>query len=246
MTESTPVPGTQEEPDLHGEAATVVLLRESPRGVQVLLLERPSHRGSFAGAWVFPGGHVDPEDREDIPHDCPDPLLRAARRAGVRETMEETGVEITEADLAALSTWTPPPSVPKRLLTWFFLAAVEGSVSGPLRLSPDEHVDHVWLSPAEALERHASGTMELVPPTWMTLSWLSHHGTAAGAIAAALVTEPFEYKSVAARNDEGRPIVVWAGDEAYSLDGLGGLPGARNRITLDVRPWVHEMTYPLA
>lgn len=241
MPESTPAAGTQDEPALHGEAATVVLLRESPHGPQVLLLERPSHRGSFAGAWVFPGGHVDPEDREGVPRDSPDPLLGAARKAGVRETQEETGVEIAEADLAALSTWTPPPSVPKRLLTWFFLATVEESASEPLRLSPDEHVDHVWLTPAEALERHASGTMELVPPTWMTLSWLSRHGTAAGAVAVARAGEPSEYKSVAARNDEGRPIVVWAGDEAYTLDDLAGPPGARNRITLDVRPWVHEV-----
>ena len=46
-----------------GVAATVVLLRDSPEGPEVLLLERPRHRGSFAGAWVFPGGGVDPEDR---------------------------------------------------------------------------------------------------------------------------------------------------------------------------------------
>jgi hypothetical protein len=47
---------------LHGTAATVVLLRDAPDGLQVLLLERPGHRGAFAGAWVFPGGVVDPQD----------------------------------------------------------------------------------------------------------------------------------------------------------------------------------------
>ncbi|TFC71314.1 NUDIX hydrolase [Cryobacterium sp. TMS1-20-1] len=46
-----------------GVAATVVLLRDGAEGPEVLLLERPRHRGSFAGAWVFPGGGVDPEDR---------------------------------------------------------------------------------------------------------------------------------------------------------------------------------------
>lgn len=241
MTEGRqPVPETTDEPALHGDAATVVLLRDAPCGLEVLLLERPSHRGSFAGAWVFPGGHVDPEDREEVPRDSPEPLVSAARRAGVRETWEETGVVIAQEDLATLSVWTPPPTVPKRLLTWFFLATVELAASQRLRLSPDEHVDHAWLTPAEALERHAGGAMELVPPTWMTLSWLTGHRTAVEAVAAARATVPADFKSVGARNDEGRPMVAWAGDEAYDLDGLAGPPGARNRITLDVRPWFHE------
>ncbi|PCC24338.1 hypothetical protein CIK75_13855 [Glutamicibacter sp. BW78] len=234
------MPESPEEPALHGDAATVVLLRDAPRGLEVLLLERPSHRGSFAGAWVFPGGHVDPEDRDEVPQDSVEPLLGAARQAGVRETWEETGVVINEQDLAPLSVWAPPPSVPKRLLTWFFLATVELAASQRLRLSPDEHVDHAWLTPAEALERHARGAMELVPPTWMTLSWLTDHRTAAEAMAAARAAEPAVFKSVGARNDEGSPIVAWAGDEAYDLDGETGPQGARNRITLDIRPWFHE------
>ncbi|MDN5754797.1 MAG: NUDIX hydrolase [Arthrobacter sp.] len=236
------MPEATHEPALHGDAATVVLLRDAPRGLEVLLLERPSHRGSFAGAWVFPGGHVDPEDRDEVPRDCPDPPAGAARCAGVRETREETGMVIAQEDLAALSIWTPPPSVPKRLLTWFFLAAVDTEATGPLRLSPEEHVDHAWLTPAEALERHAGGSMELVPPTWMTLNWLSGHRSAAAAVAAARASEPADFKSVGARNDEGHPIVAWAGDEAYDLDGHPGPPGARNRITLDVRPWFHEQS----
>lgn len=248
------------EPELHGDAATVVLLRESPRGPEVLLLERPSHRGSFAGAWVFPGGHVDPGDRVAIAgpatpavaraagrpvpgeHDggAPEPLLAAALRAGVRETYEETGLEIVEAELAGFSMWTPPPTAPKRLRTWFFLAVVDVEASKHLRLSPDEHVDHAWLTPAEALRRHGEGSISLVPPTWMTLRWLTGQASAAGAIRAARSKPPRDFRSLRTLDEEGRPIVAWAGDEAYDLNGLAGPPGARNRIHLGSLPWVRE------
>src|SRR6187399_1716754 len=66
-------------------AATVVLLRDGDHGLEVLMIERPD-RGSFAGAWVFPGGKLDPGDGD--PADEP----ATALRAGTRETWEETGV----------------------------------------------------------------------------------------------------------------------------------------------------------
>lgn len=243
MPESVPAPG------LHGDAATVVVLRESPRGPQVLLLERPSHRGSFAGAWVFPGGYVDPEDRDIPPRhdgDALDPLAAAALRAGVRETREETGLEVREAELAAFSVWTPPPTAPKRLRTWFFLATVDAPADGRITLSPDEHVDHVWLRPAEALERHGEGGISLVPPTWMTLRWLSRQATAAGAVEAARRKRPADFRSLRTLDEDGQPIVAWAGDEAYDLDGLAGPAGARNRVRLGSLPWIRERATPVA
>lgn len=241
--------------ELHGDASTVVLLRESPRGPEVLLLERPSHHGSFAGAWVFPGGHVDPEDRQGpvapsarTPHDgeARDPLVAAALRAGVRETLEETGLEILEAGLVGFSLWTPPPTAPKRLRTWFFLAVVDAAASDRLRLSPDEHVDFAWLTPAEALRRHGEGAISLVPPTWMTLRWLTRHATAAGAVEAARRQPPADFRSLRTVDDEGQPIVAWAGDEAYDLDGQAGPAGSRNRVRVGSLPWVRERTPPLA
>ena len=72
-----------------GAAATVVLLRDGERGLEVLLAERPRDRGSFAGAWVFPAG----------PSTTPTPSAarstpRTPRRAAVRETREEIGLEL--------------------------------------------------------------------------------------------------------------------------------------------------------
>lgn len=43
-------------------AATVMLLRDTERGMEVLLLERSGKSESFAGAFVFPGGKVDLHD----------------------------------------------------------------------------------------------------------------------------------------------------------------------------------------
>ena len=43
-------------------AATVVLLRDAPGGVETLMLRRNSKLAFAGGAWVFPGGRIDPED----------------------------------------------------------------------------------------------------------------------------------------------------------------------------------------
>ena len=96
---------------LPGAAATVVLLRDGERGLEVLLAERPRDRGSFAGAWVFPGGAVDDADAAGGSVDTED----AARRAAVRETREEIGLELDRYDLVPFSHWTPPKNSPKQL-----------------------------------------------------------------------------------------------------------------------------------
>lgn len=73
-------------------AATLVLMREASSGPpQLLVMERTGHMAFAAGALVFPGGRIDPEDREAaerFPH-VPD---AAARLAAIRETIEETGI----------------------------------------------------------------------------------------------------------------------------------------------------------
>jgi len=86
-------------------SATVVLLRDSPGGVEVYLLRRVATMAFAAGMHVFPGGSVDPRDGEQetawvgpIPADwaaslrCDEPLARALVCAAVRETFEESGV----------------------------------------------------------------------------------------------------------------------------------------------------------
>ena len=161
-------------------AATVVLLRDGGDGLEVLMIERPD-RGSFAGAWVFPGGKLDPED-EGALDDATAPEEADARRAAVRETREETGLEIEASALVTLSCWDPPPGAPLRIRTWFFLAAAP---EGELRLEPGEAVAAEWLRPADALQRQARGELTLYPPTWVTLHGLAEADDVAGALAGA-------------------------------------------------------------
>jgi len=86
------------------DAATIALLRQTPRGPQTYLLRRVVGM-VFGGMHVFPGGSVDPADAEAATawagpppaafaeaFGCDEPLARALVCAAVRETFEEAGV----------------------------------------------------------------------------------------------------------------------------------------------------------
>ncbi|MGV9774074.1 NUDIX hydrolase [Streptosporangium sp. NPDC003464] len=90
------------EPAPARDAATVVILRE---GVEVYLLRRKASMAFAAGAYVFPGGSVDPRDADHaVAWAGPSPaewgaVFRADEKtarglvcAAVRETFEESGV----------------------------------------------------------------------------------------------------------------------------------------------------------
>ncbi|WP_217183489.1 NUDIX domain-containing protein [Streptomyces sp. AC495_CC817] len=154
-------------------AGTVVVLRPAPEGFEVLLMRRPE-RGSFAGAWVFPGGKVEPGDHMQGADEADD-----ARRAGVREVAEEVGLDVD--DLVVVSRWEPPAEAPVRIRTWFFLALAP---SQEVRASSQEVAEAVWIAPADALARHAAGEWRLFPPTWVTLHGLCGFADAESALAA--------------------------------------------------------------
>ena len=85
-------------------AATVMLLRDGDCGMEVFMIVR-HHKSDFAaGALVFPGGRVDPEDYELAAdaavfprQDGLDAAAVALRVAAVRETFEECGVLLARA-----------------------------------------------------------------------------------------------------------------------------------------------------
>src|ERR687887_579772 len=55
---------TPSEPVAPRPAATVVVLRDGSAGLEVYLQRRTRTMGYAAGLWVFPGGRVDPADRD--------------------------------------------------------------------------------------------------------------------------------------------------------------------------------------
>ena len=61
---NTQMADPNEEPTIPQPAATVLLVRDARDGVEVFLVERAS-KANFGGAFVFPGGKVDPEDGLD-------------------------------------------------------------------------------------------------------------------------------------------------------------------------------------
>jgi 8-oxo-dGTP pyrophosphatase MutT (NUDIX family) len=106
-------PGPAEREPVSGErgpvplrdAATVVLLRDSPAGPEAFLLRRVRGMAFAAGMTVFPGGAVDRRDADAAvgwvgppvadwtgPFDADEALARALLCAAVRETFEESGV----------------------------------------------------------------------------------------------------------------------------------------------------------
>ena len=222
------------------DACTVVIVRDGELGLETLMLERPASSSSFGGAWVFPGGKVDPEDRVDRTGAALDELT-AARVAGLRELAEETGQALRPDELIWLSQWTPMQALPRRFRTWFMLAP---ATAAQIVLNPAEHQRHAWLTPGQALARHARGEMKLVPPTWVTLHNLDGATSVQQALADARQHTALSYNTHWLMPPDGsRPSgVLWAGDEAYPgfRDGAGVGAGARHRLTITGLPWVFE------
>jgi len=94
------------------DAATVMILRDGDAGVEVFMLKRNLNSDFVGGAYVFPGGAVDPADREvDLEPVCEGRSdVEASRRLGIpsgglafwvaaiRESFEEAGVLLAYDD----------------------------------------------------------------------------------------------------------------------------------------------------
>jgi 8-oxo-dGTP pyrophosphatase MutT (NUDIX family) len=227
-------PVTEPAPPPPIPAATVVILRDGPSGLETLLLQRDSRLEFAGGMWVFPGGRIDAGDHDP---DRPQDIEVAARRAAVREAREEAGIDLDPASLVWFSHWTPPPITPKRFATWFFAAPaprpdVEVVVDG------GEIRGFAWVAPAVALERRNAREIELAPPTWITLEHLAAHPTA-GAALGALRSRPPEHFATRFAVVEGGAVALYHGDAAYDdLD--PARPGPRHRLWMLDDGWRYE------
>jgi 8-oxo-dGTP pyrophosphatase MutT (NUDIX family) len=166
------------EPATPRPAASIVLLRRggrhSQRALEVLLLQRSHEAAFFPGAWVFPGGAVDPEDGEGP---------EGFRACALRELQEEAGIALPpEEELIPFCRWITPEIVSRRFDAWFFIALAPAHT--PPEVDGGEIVDARWFEPAAALADAEEGDLSLAFPTRVQLGWLAEHPTSAAALAA--------------------------------------------------------------
>ncbi|MEK6720447.1 MAG: NUDIX domain-containing protein [Chloroflexota bacterium] len=178
--------------DVPRAAATVVLLRPTSAGHEVLLTRRPRTMAFGPDIHVFPGGRVDSADAAPAAHEsagitaaeaaqrlglglAPDGQMTAVGAlahhvAAVRETLEETGIVIAAADLVAMSRWVTPGSMARRFDVRFFAAFVPAGTR--VSVVSEEVEEARWVRPADALEAAAAGQISLWQPTFVTLQQL--------------------------------------------------------------------------
>ena len=184
-------------------SAAVLMVRDAPRGLEVLMVRRGTGAAAFGGAWVFPGGLVEVADfeaptggdlspaealeeltrRGGTPPSSPDEAL-ALWRAAVRELAEEAGVRLpSPRALTYFSHWITPRGLPRRFDTRFFVAA----------MPPDQEAVHCgietdgcrWVEPHDALREYHEGRFPLVLPTRMHLQRISPFRSVAALLAEA-------------------------------------------------------------
>ena len=148
-------------------AATVILMKDTSLGFEILLLKRSSRLDFHGGHWVFPGGRIDPKDHDQA--EPKDDIIAAARVAAVREIFEESGLKIFQRDLVLMSRWTTPPGYPKRFKTWFFLCRAPLET---VTIDNQEITKYKWLAPQAALDANNQNEIHLPGPTFYTIQSL--------------------------------------------------------------------------
>ena len=209
------------------DAATVVLVRDAPGGLECLML-RKTRGQAFGGVWVFPGGRVEEVDGAG---------LDGARAAAVREAAEETGLVLTAADLVPFAHWNPPVEAPRRYATWFFLGGLPEGAADVI-VDGGEIGDHVWTTPADAFARHAAGEIEMLPPTWVSLRRIAGLPDVASALADVRAGSVDHFTTRVA-DDGGVLVSMWEPDAGYETGDLAA-PGPRHRLAMDPAGWRYE------
>jgi len=153
-------------------SATVLLVRDSEDGPEVLLLRRHGRSGFAAGAWVFPGGVVDERDGELAlveRMDGPTPMQWAERLgvsdpaqavafvlAAIREAFEETGILLARlADDATNPGGREGLEIARRALLAEVVDLRQVVVTRSLRIAADQliYVAH-WITPQPEPRRY--------------------------------------------------------------------------------------------
>jgi 8-oxo-dGTP pyrophosphatase MutT (NUDIX family) len=260
------------------DAATVMLVRDGeevgPDGsrLEVFMLRRNLQSEFVGGAFVFPGGAVDADDRhadlESICHGRTDAEASALLDIGeaglafwvaaIRECFEEAGVLLAydeslrtirfdDPAIAArfeehrravdhgdrrlvdvcrdeglrlavdtihyFSHWITPIGPPRRYDTRFFVTAAPDA---QVALHDDrETIANVWIRPADALDRHRAGELDMIFPTIRNLDAISRFSTAGELLAAAAAIEDIPTMQPRIVRDHDGVRIVLPGDADF-------------------------------
>ena len=254
------------------DAATVMLVRDGDAGMEVCMLRRNLNSDFVGGAYVFPGGAVDPHDssaeaealclgRTDADASRQLGIGRGGLAfwvAAVRECFEEAGVLLAvDADGAVVSLadpgtaerfarwrhkvnndgtslvevcaaedlklcmgdiyyfahWITPVGPTRRYDTRFFVAAAPPE-QRPLH-DDRETIASIWVNPADALERHRNGELDMIFPTIKNLEAISRFDSAGALLSAAAAIDEVVTVLPRVRRDEHGIRILLPGDEGY-------------------------------
>ena len=116
------------ESDGRTQASVAMLLRSGQAGLEVLLIERATQENdNWSGHIAFPGGKLEPDDP-------------GARQAAERETCEEIGVDLSQADYLGQLDEIVAGSLPIVVSCFVFAMTSEPK----FRLSTVEVADAFW------------------------------------------------------------------------------------------------------
>jgi len=191
-------------------SASVVLLRERDKQLEILLLKKNANI-TFGGSWVFPGGRVDPADCLHLPS-LP---YHHERNTAIRECLEETGLTINSQQLLPISQWITPVIRPKRFITQFFLYNAN-ELHQDIIIDNGEIVDAKWAKVYEAIKQHNQRDIVLAGPAFVTLSQIAAQDSLTAAINFFSQRGRIDYTPRIHLNSNGA-ISLYQGDGAYDL-----------------------------
>lgn len=168
------------------DAATVMLVRDGADGVEVFMLRRNLNSDFVGGAYVFPGGGVDPGDgAPDVEELCvgrsdaqASALLGVASGglaywvAAIRESFEEAGLLLAVDDTDAMVRFDDPDVNDRfvehrRRVDAGEVSLVEVARREGLRLATDRiHYFSRWVTPLGAPRRYDTRFFIAHPPEW--------------------------------------------------------------------------------